>query len=203
MCFNAKVSFGTFILGTIGSLLLIVYGNPKYKYENTVSGIFLLFIASIQLAEFFLWFDINNKLGINRIVTLITPLLNVGQPTILYLIKLLYSETSMNVPMALVNTLYAASLAKTYYNFVTKSKLTTSVEHRHLKWPWIKYSNPPFFLVLFALNIFYLFDFKYAMILFTITYAFLYLSVKYFSYNSGEMWCFFGSAIPLILFALT
>lgn len=203
MCFNAQVSFFTFILGTIGSLLLIVYGNPKYKYENTISGIFLLFIASIQLAEFLLWIDINNRWGINRLVTLITPLLNVGQPTILYLIKLLYSDASLNLPLAFVNTLYVASLAKMYYNFITKSKLTTTVEHGHLKWPWIKYSNPPFYLLLFALNIFYLFDFKYAMILFTVTYAFLYLSVQYFAYNIGEMWCFFGSAIPLILYALT
>ncbi len=219
MCFNYKVSLFTFVLGTIGSVLLILYGNPNYKPENIVAGIFLLFISSIQFMEFLLWIDIHNKLGINHIVTLITPILNVGQPTILYIIKLLYLMrssastdvntrwngffTNQHLPVAVVNILYVIYLVKMYYNFISKSNLTTTVEHGHIKWPWLKYSNPSFYLILFAINIFYMFDFKYSLILFTVTYIFLCLSVKYFSYNIGELWCFFGSAIPMIIFTLT
>jgi hypothetical protein len=40
MCFNSKVSLLTFTAGIIFSLILIQYGNPKYKMENTITGIF-------------------------------------------------------------------------------------------------------------------------------------------------------------------
>ena len=46
MCFNYKISLLTFIIGLLGSLALIKYGNPKYKNENYIFGIFLIFIAS-------------------------------------------------------------------------------------------------------------------------------------------------------------
>jgi hypothetical protein len=39
--------------------------------------------------DFLFWIDLQNKLGINYIITLLGPLLNVGQPLILYVIKLL------------------------------------------------------------------------------------------------------------------
>ena len=90
-----------------------------------------------------------------------------------------------------------------YINFLSKDKLVTSTRHNHLQWPWIKYSNPYYYLLLFGINIFYLFNFKYALTFFTITYFFLFLSVKYFFYNAGELWCFFGSFIPLIMYFMS
>jgi hypothetical protein len=90
-----------------------------------------------------------------------------------------------------------------YFNFLSSDKLITSTKNGHLQWPWIKYANPYFYLILFAINIFYLFNFKYALILFIVTYFLLILSVKYFKYNAGELWCFFGSFIPLIMFFLS
>ena len=90
MCFNYKVSLLTFGLGTIFSIALIKYGNKKYSIENTISGIFLIFISLIQFMDFLFWIDIDNKLGINKITTILGPILNVCQPTILYLIKYLY-----------------------------------------------------------------------------------------------------------------
>ena len=87
MCFSSQMSLFTFSIGTIFSILLIKYGNPKYKRENTISGIFLLFISMIQLMDFLFWIDLKNKLGINKIMTILGPILNVGQPVILYIIK--------------------------------------------------------------------------------------------------------------------
>jgi hypothetical protein len=90
-----------------------------------------------------------------------------------------------------------------YKKFLTNSKLITQPVNGHLKWPWIKYSNPFFYLVLFAINIFYLFDFKYGLTLFIIIYLFLFVSVKYFFYSASELWCFFGSFTPLIMYFLS
>lgn len=205
MCFSAKASLITFLLGTTFSILLIKYGNPTYKSDNYVFGIMLLFISSIQLMDFTFWIDLKNTMGLNKLATIIGPLLNVGQPTIMYIIKLLYfkpdvlSDVNFNWPVMVLNILYALYLLSMYFRFITTEKqLTTSTSHGHLAWPWLKYANPYFYLILFAINIFYLTNFNYSLGMFIITYFFLYLSYKWFPYSIGELWCFFGSFIPAV-----
>lgn len=206
MCFNYKISIFTFIIGIIFSILLIVNGNKKYHLENTVFGIFFIFISFIQFMDFLFWIDIKNRYGINKVTTILGPILNICQPIILYIIKLIYykpniySLTNFSLPVAFLNVFYLLYFIKTYKNFLSHDKLITSTKNGHLKWPWIKYTNPYAYLFLFFINIFYLSNFKYSMILFLITYFFLYISVKYFHYNTGELWCFFGSLIPLLIY---
>lgn len=43
MCFNYKISLFTFTIGTLFSILLIVYGNKRYSLENKTTGIFLIY----------------------------------------------------------------------------------------------------------------------------------------------------------------
>jgi hypothetical protein len=209
MCFNYKVSLFTFIIGTVFSILLFKYGNKKYKLENKVSGIFLIFISLIQFMDFLFWIDIKNEYGINKITTIIGPFLNICKPIILFLIKYLYYKPNLftfnnfNLPVVCLNFIYLIYFIIIYNNFLSNEKLITGTENNHLKWTWIKYSNTYFYLILFAINIFYLFNFKYALTLFIITYFFLFISAKYFYYNAGELWCFFGSFIPLIMFYLS
>ena len=127
----------------------------------------------------------------------------------MYVIKYIYYKpdiftlTNYNLPVAILNLLYFLYFIVGYKKFITHSKLVTQPVNGHLKWPWLKYSNPYFYLILFAINIFYLFDLKYALLLFTTVYLFFFLSVKYFYYHIGEMWCFFGSFTPLILYFLS
>jgi len=192
-------------MGTTFSILLIKYGNPSYKSDNRVFGIMLLFISAIQLMDFTFWMDLKNSMGLNKLATIIGPLLNVGQPTIFYIIKLLYftpnvlSAANFNWQVMVLNVLYALYLLSMYFRFITtETQLTTSTSHGHLDWPWLKYANPYFYLILFAVNIFYLTDFNYSLGMFIITYFFLYLSYKWFPYNMGELWCFFGSFIPAL-----
>ena len=209
MCFNYKVSIFTFLIGTIFSIILIKYGNKKYTLENTVTGIFLIFISLIQFMDFLLWIDIDNTIGINKITTILGPILNVCQPLILYAIKYVYYKpdiytlTNYNFPIAILNFSYLVFFINMYIKFLSSSKLITQVKNNHLDWPWLKYSNSYFYLILLLINIFYLFDFKYALTLFSVVYFFLFISVKYFSYNAGELWCFFGSFTPLIMYYLS
>jgi hypothetical protein len=192
-------------MGTAFSILLIKYGNPSYKSDNYVFGIMLLFISAIQLMDFTFWMDLKNSMGLNKLATIIGPLLNAGQPTILYIIKLLYftpnilSATNFNWQVMVLNAMYALYLLSMYFRFITtETQLTTSTSHGHLSWPWLKYANPYYYLILFAVNIFYLTDFNYSLGMFIITYFFLYLSYKWFPYSIGELWCFFGAFIPVV-----
>ena len=209
MCFNYKVSLFTFFIGVLFSIFLIKYGNSKYSLENKVSGIFLIFISSIQFMDFLFWIDIKNKIGINKITTILGPILNVGQPIILYLIKYYYykpnvfSLDNFNSPVAILNLLYFIYFIQMYFTFLLNDKLVTGTQNNHLSWPWIKYSNPFYYLILLAINIFYLFNFKYGLLVFIVIYFFLLISFKYFYYSLGEMWCFFGSFTPLIIYFTT
>jgi hypothetical protein len=209
MCFNYKVSLLTFSIGTIFSLLLYKYGNKNYSVENKITGIYFIFIAAIQFMDFLFWIDIDNKLGINKITTILGPFLNTCQPIILYLIKYIYNKpdvftlTNYNLLVAILNLLYLILFLLGYKQFITHSKLVTKPENGHLKWPWLEYAHPYFYLILTTINIFYLFNFKYAASIFIIVKFFLFLSAKFFNYHIGEMWCFFGSFTPLILLLLS
>ena len=209
MCFNYKVSLLTFTIGTIFSILLMKYGNPVYRTENKATGLFLIFISLIQFMDFLFWIDIDNKIGINKLTTIAGPILNVCQPTIVYLIKLFYYKPNIlslqnyNLPIALLNIAYFIYFIVVYVRFLLNDKLVTSTQDGHLKWPWLKYTNPYPYLVLFAINIFYLFNFTYGLVLFSLVYFFLYISKKYFRYSVGELWCFFGAFVPLIMFFLS
>ena len=209
MCFNYKVSLLTFTVGTIFSILLMNYSNPIYRLENKATGLGLIFISLIQFMDFLFWIDIDNKIGINKVTTIAGPILNVCQPTIVYLIKLFYYKPNIlslqnyNLPIAVLNIAYFIYFITVYVRFLLNDKLVTSTQDGHLKWPWLKYANPYPYLVLFAINILYLFNFTYGVMLFSIIYFFLYISRKYFKYSAGELWCFFGAFVPLIMFFLS
>lgn len=207
MCFNSNASLLTFSIGCFFSFLLIHSKNKKYVLENKITGVFFIFISFIQFMDFIFWNDIDNKIGLNKIATILGPFLNVLQPVILYLIKIYYYRptilTPYNLIFALINLLYFILYIKTYISFISSGLLVTSKENGHLKWPWLKYSYSYFYVILLAINIFYLFKIKYSILLFTINYIMLYISFKYFKYNIGELWCFFGAFIPLIIYFTT
>ena len=208
MCFNYKVSLLTFVISFITSGLWIFYGNNKYHNENVVYGISFFFISIMQFFDFVFWVDLHNTYGINKIASIIAPIINAGAPTIFYLIKNLYYKPSFKSPTTIgfliINILYFINVIINYVKYLYNSKLVSSVDKNgHIKWSWLPYFNSKLYVIMLALNMFYLTNFKYSLSVFLITYLFLYLSWKYFSYNVGELWCFFGSAIPPIMIILT
>jgi hypothetical protein len=202
MCYSARSSFATFLIGFIFSVVLIKFGNPVYTRENTAFGSFFILISLIQLMDFGFWMDLRNSFGINRLLTIIGPILNAGQPIILYLIKLVVAKpATYNLPILAMNVAYGVYLSYAYYRFLTEEKtLTTTTKNGHLEWRWLDYVYPAFYLVPFAVNAFYLTDFSYSLFVFLITSLFMVLSVRYFPYRIGEMWCFFGAFIPGLVF---
>ena len=135
-------------------------------------------------------------------------MLNICIPLFLYIIKVIYYKPeilifkNLNLHVFVINLIYFICFILSYINFLKDGNLITKVSNGHLRWPWIKYSFPFFYIILLAINIFYLYDFKYGLLLFTVTYIFLSLGYKIFRYNAGELWCLFGSFIPFIVFLL-
>jgi hypothetical protein len=200
MCFSAKASLGAFLIGLVGSILLIASRNGGRT--NISFGVFFIFISLIQLMDFAIWSDLSNKIGLNRAATMIGPLLNVGQPLIMYLIKIIVFQHYQLDFVSILNVGYSAYLAKIYYLFVKAGHLTTKVEQGHLKWGWLKYADPIAYLIMFVINAMYLTDFRFSLVVTIITGFFLFLSKSYFAYHVGEIWCYFGAFIPLLVYLL-
>lgn len=203
MCFSSQISLTTFILGVLSAILLLVFGNPIFKKENITLSIFSFFIVVMQLFDYLFWIDLNNLYGINKISTLFASIINPSQPIILYIIKLIvYTPRQFNIYdfiLLLLNCIYTINVIVGYISFVKKGDLITRSKNNHLKWKWLSFFNGPFYLILFALNIFYLSRFTYSLVCFIIIYLFFILSYILFNYHVGELWCFFGSSIPLLM----
>jgi hypothetical protein len=155
--------------------------------------------------DFLFWIDIKNTIGINHWVTLFGPLLNLGQPLILFFIKIAVSRPNNIDPIiSLINIIYAEYFCVFYYRFLKSSPLSiqTNVDGGHLSWPWLKrwnFQGKMLYLFVTACNIFYLSDFSYSMVFFVLASVFLWASYYFFEYNIGELWCFFGAFFPIIL----
>ncbi len=204
MCYNPTVSLTAFLVGVMFSLLLIGYGNPRHKAENMVFGVLLLFVAGIQFMEFLFWVDLHNKIGVNKLATVIGSLFNMGQPLLIYIIKVVYYNAFQVDWVAGMNFLYLLYLLRVYYQFIVGGTLTTSkLAGRHLRWPWLKYINPWAFIIMFATNIFYLTDFTYSFVMFSIVYCILAFASTFFPNHVGEFWCFLSTSVPALMLPLS
>jgi len=209
MCFNWQVSLLTFGIGFVLSIILAKYGNPQYKLENHIGGIFFIFVALVQFMDFIFWIDLDNTMGLNQLMTLIGPWLVVGQPILIYILKIMWSKlnifdmTNVNGAILAVNVCYFIYFCNNYIQFIKNGTLTTKTKHGHLSWPWKKYFNYNYYFFVLTINMFYLTDFAYSMIWFVVSYFLLFLSYTFFNYSVGELWCFFGAFEPGIIYLLT
>jgi hypothetical protein len=201
MCYNSTVSLIAFSSSMLFSILLIVYGNPIFNKENLAFGTFLIFVAGIQFMEFLFWIDLHNKIGINKVATIIGSLFNIGQPLLIYIIKVIIFRPVFRFDyVTILNLVYMFYLLYVYFRFLYNGTLTTSIiNNGHLRWPWLKYANREFFLLMFAINILYLTDFVYSMALLSIVFATLALAIAFFPQNIGEFWCFISALVPVIM----
>ena len=57
MCFNKEISLTTFIVASIISILFYLRNKPN----DRLIAVFNFSIGLMQLAEYFIWLNINNK----------------------------------------------------------------------------------------------------------------------------------------------
>lgn len=213
MCFNWQISLFTFVIGVVLSIILAKYGNPKYKLENHMGGIFFIFVALVQFMDFIFWIDLDNTIGLNKWMTMIGPWLVFGQPILVYVIKMMLTKINVsdivtnlynfNGAILALNVCYFIYLCNSYIQFIQNGTLTAKVKHGHLSWPWKKYFNSNYYLLVLTINMFYLTNFNYSMVWFVVSYLLAFLSYTYFNYNVGELWCFFGAFEPVIILLIT
>ena len=191
MCWNQYVSLNTFTFSTF-VLMLIAYNNKYTPYKihelnNIFAYIFLMSFIAMQLIEFFLWRNLNNK-DMNRKLSIAGALLLMVQPIASLL--MLKNEFTRN---ALLTTYTIPAFAYFIYKVITQRNFNTTVTPTgHLRWNWLNQDkNKLLGLIWFFFLYFSVFSNKQYYTAGGITLALL--AISYYSYSKegsyGSLWC--------------
>ena len=195
MCWNAAVSLNTFLFSSF-ILLLIIYNNyfTQYKIKefNTI-WVYLFFVSFIlmQLIEFFIWKNINNKFY-NNIFSICGALLLIIQPIISIMII-------SNIKVRNLLLLFYLLLAVPYsiYKFFTKHIHTVISENGHLRWKFFEITP----LIWSGWLFFFLFSFVYEKKYFGLIFGLITLFISFINYKNDHtidsMWCWSVNSIMI------
>jgi len=213
MCWNAEVSLNTFAFSTF-VLGMIMYNNAYTQYKipelNNIYMYLLLFsVISMQLVEFFIWRNIDNKyynhfftLGV-CFVLLLQPFFSIMTTSDSYIRNIvLTGYIFLAVPYFLYQSFRQSknpngTLGSTKYvhSIVTKSG--------HLKWDIVSAEKKSYHRILnWSLWLFFfLFSFVYNGHLIGVLFLVIILGIvvyNYFQDNSiGSMWCWLANSVSI------
>lgn len=181
MCWNEYVSLNTYVF-SVGMLLLMIYNNnyTPYKVNINIYGyFFILSFCSMQLIEYFLWRNLENK-KLNYVYSVIGQILVAIQPIASLL---LLTDTLLKAQMIGLYSLFVGSVF-----FTHKKIFKTSVQNGHLKWSWVPINSYIYLIWVFFLMFSFIANHNYlallvALFLFVITY----LNAE--SGTGGSLWC--------------
>lgn len=195
MCWNTTVSLNTFLFSMF-VLLLIIYNNKftQYKIKELNSIWIYLFLASfivMQLIEFFIWRNINNKFY-NQLFSTLATFLILIQP--IFSINIITNKQLRNNLLIL----YLLCAVPFYiYKFFTTNVNSSVSKKGHLKWNFFDLGPILLLFWLFFLLFSLIYEKKWlgfaiGIILLCVSY------VNYISDNSmGSMWCWMVNLVML------
>ena len=187
MCWNQEVSLNTFLFSTF-VLGLIIYNNTYTQYKiqeiNNI-WVYLFFFAFIlmQLFEFFIWRNIDNKYY-NSFFSKGATLLITSQPIFSLMIL-------SNIPLRniLLGVYLLLAIPFIIYKFFTKDIHSEVSKSGHLR--WIFFETTPIHWIIYLF--FLLFTFFYNKTILGLFFAFITLSFSFYNYlqdrTIGSMWC--------------
>ena len=181
MCWNQYVSLNTFVF-SMGMLSLMIYNNhyTPYKVDIDIYGYFFIAsFCSMQLIEYFLWRNLENK-KLNTVYSAIGQILATIQPIASLL---LLTNTLLKVQMIGLYSLFVGVVF-----FTHKKVFKTSIQNGHLKWSWVPMHYYIYAIWLFFLMFSFFVNHHYrailvALFLFIITYS------NAESGTGGSLWC--------------
>jgi hypothetical protein len=193
MCWNASVSLNTFLFSSF-ALLLIIYNNSftKYKIKELNNKWIYVFLASamlMQLIEFFIWRNINNKYY-NNLFSIFAVSLLIVQPVA----SIMIVQTNFIRNILLFIYLLLA-IPFSFYQFSTQNIYTTVSKDGHLDWHF--FNNPSFVLFIWFFFLFFslIYEKLWTLIIFGII-TLIICFIKY-KYKSGSVWCWIINSIMI------
>jgi len=199
MCWNQYVSINTFIFSML-VLGLIAFNNKYSPYKLKVFDtifvyIFFVSFITMQLIEFFIWRNLEDK-KINKLLSVLGALLLIIQPIAsLMMLKnnaLKWKMITIYSVPALIYFIYKLN----YHNFYTSVS-----KSGHLNWHWSISNNKITFTFLFYMFflLYSIFVNKYYLLM---TYALVLLILSYYLYKKDDtvnsIWCWSVNTLMLI-----
>jgi len=190
MCWNQYVSMNTFIFSGF-VLLLIIYNNKYSPYkikelDNIYAYLFLMSFFTMQLIEFFIWRNLNNK-DLNSLFSILGTLLLLLQPVASLM---LLNDYNLRNKMLFI---YVVPTVLYFFNQVFTKKFETTVsKNGHLKWNWFNLTG--YRQILFVFWLFFLFFSLFINKHYLgLTYTIILLIITLYSYSNsgsfGSLWC--------------
>ena len=198
MCWNQYISLNTFIFSAF-VLLLIVYNNNYSPYKidelNSIYAyFFLMSFFTMQLIEFFLWRNLNDK-ELNKLFSFLGALLLMLQPVAS--LMLLKNIDFRNKILALY---VIPSFSYFIYEIANRDFLTSVSKTGHLKWDWVDLKGNK--QILFMCWLFFLFfSIFYNKHYLGLAYTVALLIITLYSYKKdgsfGSLWCWSINSIMI------
>jgi hypothetical protein len=197
MCWNAEVSLNTFLFSSF-VLCLIIYNNTytQYKIKDFNIWIYLFFVSFIlmQLFEFFIWRNVDNKLY-NKLFTILATLLLLVQPIAS---NMLITNKSVQQSMLFVYMICMVPFA--IYRFMTQKINSTISDLGHLQWNMLLDNKSKIDNVIITIwFIFFLFPLFYQKKTFGFLFGAITLLIMIYNYYKdntvGSMWCWVVNSI--------
>lgn len=194
MCWNEAVSLNTFLF-SMSVLCLIMYNNAYTKYkikelDNIWVYLFFASFISMQLVEFFIWRNINDKYY-NHIFSVAGTILLLFQP--FFSLMILSNIKLRNILLLL----YSINIPYTLYKILKTDIYSEVAKNGHLRWIWYK----PYIIlhllwcILLGFSLFYERNFVFGIL------GFVLLGISYYNYKTEDtyssMWCWFANSIML------
>lgn len=190
MCWNQYVSLNTFMF-SIFVLLLIAYNNKYTQYKtplfnNKFVYFFFLSFITMQLIEFFIWRNIDNK-KLNNLFSTLGALLLLIQPIASLL---MLKDESLKYKLIALYSIVAVPFF-IYQNY--DHEMTTVVsKYGHLAWKWndlFGYNLIIYLLWFTALYFSLIVNKNYEPLI----YVTILLAISYYSFlqdgSEGSLWC--------------
>lgn len=199
MCISKQASLYSLLFGIFCGSLLIVYSKTVI---GRILGYFFIYVAFMQGIDYFIWSDLGCSKGLNKIASIIGPIIHHTQPIILLYLLKRYSDIkhplfdTLYYPILLVYSVY---VSMKYMEYLMNSDGCTKVgPNGHLNWTWTYNVNYIFYHLIFLFILLTHYQSKDVVVSIIYSYMLFIFSFSKFRGNVGELWCLMATSSPLI-----
>lgn len=201
MCWNKDISLNTFIFGCLALVFIYITNTySKYKtpiFDNPLVYVLYFLFVSMQLLEYFIWKNINNK-KVNEQLSRVGLIIILLQ---MFFFVLIIENPTYRYGMMMLYFIYVfiTYFYKKWYSPIVYK----TIANRHLSWEWLSFNGGEKIIIFIGLLFYFIptllakktmpLVIYISAMLFIISYI---LSKKDNSY--GSLWCWSSNIIFLI-----
>lgn len=198
MCWNESVSWLTFVIGMVFSVILYVYGNNRRDNNIKAIAVMWAFAILMQLFEALLHRDNGKCSLLGKFASQGAFWSNILQPVIVIVAIMLMGLTTLKIGQVITLIILGIYLALSTSLYIKKGiKCVRKKCHNDLYWwGWNKWMSILYFISLF-LSIFFFIANKNGLRDFSLIFIFSTLLLSQFYRQSPSIWCWFAAFGPL------